>query len=183
MLQHLGLTWVQSVRATGKPAATGWIMKSPSLCYYYDRLEDAGDFDLVENNKDTDEDASSELSTHTDLDNMHAMELVEELLNGCASLEKTRQDYEALMRSTTYVSWWTSKPSEAVESSGRNSERSCWKQPIRESTKRNPTPVRRRPTEKSFQAFHQIAAAISRYRQKALASCICRGVRHSASNT
>src|SRR5262249_33606504 len=29
----------------------------------------------------------------------------------------------------------------------------------------------------------QIVVAISKYRQNALASCICRGVRHSASNT
>jgi hypothetical protein len=43
------------------------------------------------------------------------MELVEELLNGCGRIKKTKEDYEALVRSTTYVSWWTSEPSEIVE--------------------------------------------------------------------
>jgi hypothetical protein len=83
-----------------------WITKSPSLRYYYDQLGDAGDFDPGE--YDSNEDAAGDLGAHTNFNNMRAMELVEELLNGCGRIEKTKEDYEALVRSTTYVSWWTS---------------------------------------------------------------------------
>src|SRR5215475_8384340 len=37
------------------------------------------------------------------------------------------------------------------------------------------------PARPGEEQRHQIVVASSRYRQKALASCICRGVRHSAS--
>jgi hypothetical protein len=113
VLQRAQLAWVQSVRAAGNPEMPQWITKSPSLRYYYDQLGDAGDFDPEQ--YESDEDAACDLSAHTNFNNMRAVELVEELLNGCGRIEKTKEDYEALMRSTTYVSWWTSDPSEIVE--------------------------------------------------------------------
>jgi hypothetical protein len=43
--------------------------------------------------------------------------------------EKTEEEYDIPLRSTTYLSWWAFKPSEIVKGSGRNSEGSGWMPP------------------------------------------------------
>jgi hypothetical protein len=64
VLQRARLSWVQSVRATGKRKAPRWIMKERGLQDYVDALGGLGGFDLEE--YDSDEDAAGNLRQYTD---------------------------------------------------------------------------------------------------------------------
>ena len=63
----------------------------------------------------------------TDTEHVRAREFLDEVLFSCGwGGEKTEEEYDIPLRSTTYLSWWAFKPSEIVKGSGRNSEGSCW---------------------------------------------------------
>ena len=64
VLQRARLSWVQSVRATGKRKAPRWIMKERGLQDYVDALGGLGGFDLEE--YDSDEDAADNLRQYAD---------------------------------------------------------------------------------------------------------------------
>jgi hypothetical protein len=115
VLDRARLAWVQSVRAAGKPKAPRWIMKEPGLRDYFDALENPGGFDLEE--YENDEDAADDLQANTDAGNWHAREdFLYEVLSSCGlGGLRTEEDFDALMRSTTYLSWWAPKPREIVE--------------------------------------------------------------------
>jgi hypothetical protein len=106
---------VQSVRATGKPKAPRWIMKERGLRdYFIHALGGSGGFDLEK--YDRDEDAADHLP-NTDFGNWHAREeFLDDVLFSCGwGGQRTEEDYEAFMRSTTYLNWWASNPSEIVK--------------------------------------------------------------------
>ena len=70
VLQRARLSWVQSVRATGKRKAPRWIMKERGLQDYVDALGGLGGFDLEE--YDSDEDAADNLRQYTDTEHVRA---------------------------------------------------------------------------------------------------------------
>jgi hypothetical protein len=127
VLQRARLSWVQSVRATGKCKAPRWIMKERGLQDYVDALGGLGGFDLEE--YDSDEDAADDLRQYTDTEHVRARFLDEVLFSCGWRGEKTEEEYDIPLRSTTYLCWWAFKPSEIVKGSGRNSEGSCWMPP------------------------------------------------------
>ena len=113
-LQRARLAWVRSVRATGMPEAPRWIVKERGLRDYFDALGGLGDFDLDE--YDSDEDAADDLRQHTDTEHVRAREFLDEILFSCGWLgEKTEEECDIPLRSTTYPSWWAFKPSWTVE--------------------------------------------------------------------
>ena len=115
MLQRARLAWVQSVRATGKPKAPQWIMKERGLRDYFHALGDSGDFDLVK--EESDQTAANFLDAYTDDALWYAREeFLDDFLFSCGwGGQRTEEDYEAFMRSTTYLNWWASNPSEIVK--------------------------------------------------------------------
>jgi hypothetical protein len=115
VLQCTRLAWVQSVRATGKPKPPQWIMKERGLRDYFDALGGSGGFDLVK--EESDKTAADFLDAYTDNALWHAREeFLDDVLFSCGwGGQRTEDVYEALMRSTTYLSWWASKPSEIAK--------------------------------------------------------------------
>jgi hypothetical protein len=113
LLERIQLAWVRSVRATGKPKPPRWIMKKRSLRHYFDGLGGSG-FDVEK--YESDDEAVSDLSACTDFHNRLAKELLEEILSSCGDWIRTRREFDALMRSTTYESWWTWRPGEVAQS-------------------------------------------------------------------
>ena len=67
-------------------------MKERGLLEYYDVLGRPGGLDLEK--YENDEDAASDLSAHTDFDNIRARELLEELLCSCGNWLTTEKDFE-----------------------------------------------------------------------------------------
>jgi len=113
VLELIRLAWVQSVRATGKPKAPRWIIKERALRDYFDAIGGAGGLGLVK--KESDKTAADFLPAYSDFENISARDLLEELLCSCGNWITTEEDFEALMRSTTYRSLWTYKPREIAK--------------------------------------------------------------------
>jgi hypothetical protein len=105
VLERARLAWVQSMRATGKPKASPWIMKERGLEYYFKAL---GGIDVEK--YDNDEDAAHDLAVQTDDEIRHAREdFLDEVLFSCGWLgDRTEEafDYPQFCSSTTYLSWW-----------------------------------------------------------------------------
>jgi hypothetical protein len=119
-------------------------MKERGLQDYVDALGGLGGFDLEE--YDSDEDAADDLRQYTDTEHVRAREFLDEVLFSCGWRgEKTEEEYDIPLRSTTYLRAF--KPSEIVKGSGRNSEGSCWMPPTQSKPpSANPPPGRRRPS-------------------------------------
>jgi hypothetical protein len=113
-LQHARLAWVRSMRTTGKPQAPRWIVKERGLRDYFESLGGMGHFDLEA--YDSDEDAADDLRQHTDTEHVRAWEFLDAVLYSCGWLgEKTDEECDIPLRSTTYLSWWAFEPSQIAK--------------------------------------------------------------------
>ena len=111
VMKQARLAWVQSVRSTGAPVAPRWMEKVPGLDGYFAKLG-SGVVDIAK--YENDEDAVYDLGANTSIQD--SQEFLWELLSGCGWLgDQTERYFEALMRSTTYVSWWSARPSAIVK--------------------------------------------------------------------
>jgi len=116
-------------------------MKERGLRDYFDALGGLGGFDLEE--YDGDEDAADDLIQHTDTEPVRAREFLDEVLFSCGWVgEKTEEEYDIPLRSTTYLSWWDSKPSEIVKRFEANLRRI-----LLESTSTTKLPIANPPPE------------------------------------
>ena len=85
--------------------------KIPGLYDYFAKLG-SGLFDIAK--YENDEDAVYDLGANTCIHD--SQEFLWELLSACGWLgDQTETYFEALMRSTKYVSWWSARPSAVVK--------------------------------------------------------------------
>ena len=111
VMKQARLAWVQSVRSTGEPVAPRWMEKVPGLDSYFAKLG-SGVVDIAK--YENDEDAAHDPGANTGI--LDSQEFLWELLSACGWLgDQTEEDFEALMRSTRYVSWWSARPSAIVK--------------------------------------------------------------------
>ncbi len=115
VLERARLAWVQSIRVTGKPKASPWVMKDKcGLRNYFDAL---GGIDV--DKYDSDEDAVHDLAANTENELWHAREnFLSEALSRCGSVSTTSSGdvpHGGFAAETTYQYWWAENPREIVE--------------------------------------------------------------------